>query len=259
MSTKINGYMTNQPIGVFYEQLLKIKPAITKKARKLLLENIAEGACSVIDLARATGNVEGSKDQTVRDIIGKIMVDFADRKREVEQTKRRDPLVDVEMDLFLFPDGERTLFIVNSDSSDLTAMIAKMPNVQNYQYWDNLDKPDQVSSEDWEARRKDWEKMLPGTGRPADRCLVLSMTHSELYTLGAADNVMEHLPSQKSRQSWMGRILYLNENIGLNEDNLEKIVELTSNYMNDNDLKSRMMKKASKFVKPLKIDQKIFP
>lgn len=45
-------------------------------------------------------------------------------------------------------------------NQEILRNIAGFNSVKEYGYWDNVDKLDTVSEEDWEVRRQDWESVI---------------------------------------------------------------------------------------------------
>lgn len=52
-------------------------------------------------------------------------------------------------------------------------LLTKRPEMQDYGYWNNTDKPKDVSDDEWEQRRKDWDDALVSVGIPKDNGMVL--------------------------------------------------------------------------------------
>ena len=46
--------------------------------------------------------------------------------------------------------------------------------IKDYEYWNNTDKPDEISNREWNQREKDWDKALPGLGVPAQFGIVVN-------------------------------------------------------------------------------------
>lgn len=68
------------------------------------------------------------------------------------------------LNVSLFPSGKKT-YGMAFGNSDLIAMLLKRPEFHDYSYWNNVDRPQDISPQAWGARRRIWDKMLP-TGLP---------------------------------------------------------------------------------------------
>jgi hypothetical protein len=111
-----------------------------------------------------------------------LWTDWLDERRKVELTGYRNPLVDTDFKLTLFPVrtgvGEDEIETMKDEVygiayHDTPAWFAKwltMPRVSEYGYWNNSDEPDGMSMKQWDARKRLWESLLTGdkkTGVPS--------------------------------------------------------------------------------------------
>lgn len=91
---------------------------------------------------------------------------LADRKR-VRATMERDPFVDTDFTVTVFPDGRDLLGIVFSEHQAWIRKWFEVADVDDYAYWNNTDPPDNVSAVEWRQRERRWLKVLPRPGVPA--------------------------------------------------------------------------------------------
>lgn len=69
---------------------------------------------------------------------------------------------DFTFNMTLHPIGQKLLGITFARHGEMEKMWLDKPFIEEYCYFDNSDKPDEISSTEWRQRRKDWDKALPG-------------------------------------------------------------------------------------------------
>lgn len=193
MSTKIyNGRILAGPIGKVYGLLLAAKPEAVAIARGLEASWLARRATHMIDDARI-------KDVVVAHPLSDAWSEFMDRRRAVQREGRRDPAIDFELELWLFPRRSTTLAIVNTEQRELREWFDRQPWVSDYSYYDNTDPPDDLTARQWRARRRAWDAVLPGAGVPSERCLTFSIADGGQYRFFGTDEVLRHAPTIEER------------------------------------------------------------
>ena len=68
-------------------------------------------------------------------------------------------------------EGHNPLILVNSESPDYLNSVKKLTVVEEYPYWDNSDKPDEITSIEWLQRREAWDAEV---NDPFDRVLAIN-------------------------------------------------------------------------------------
>jgi hypothetical protein len=132
------------------------------------------------------------------------LIDLDDRRHRIQKSQHRDPLVDFDFEIYLFPAGSKTLCMVNCEQRELLNWFDDLPWVSEYAYWDNSDRDDSVTAAEWRSRKKAWNEVLPGAGVPSERCLTfkLSPTLPLLFKASDAefkDSLLTHVPSRNYR------------------------------------------------------------
>lgn len=89
----------------------------------------------------------------------------------------RDSFTDTRFEITMFPLSKRKTLLLPFYGSNkiLTAFREHLPEVQYYGYWNNTDPDKECSSREWRARRRDWEKALPGVCYPSNEGLTISL------------------------------------------------------------------------------------
>ncbi len=86
--------------------------------------------------------------------------------READRKRYRDPL-DFSAEVAIFWARGRLLAISFWEHRGYDDAWKRATGARDYGYWNNTDEPEDVSPEEWEQRRLDWDAALPGAGVPA--------------------------------------------------------------------------------------------
>lgn len=85
---------------------------------------------------------------------------------------------DLDWTIGMWPQGSQVLAILFTGSAVLRQIWDSNPHIEPWGWWNNTDKPDEVSPRAWSVRRRAWAKALrmdePGGGIPARTALEMS-------------------------------------------------------------------------------------
>lgn len=90
-------------------------------------------------------------------------------------------ILNADMDLSLsfrlavLPAYRKTLAVPFTENQALSQAFLNHPAVSEYGYWDNTDRPEDLSRKQWDARKRAWNQALPGIGVPREHGLVLTI------------------------------------------------------------------------------------
>lgn len=95
-----------------------------------------------------------------------------ERQSKIKATGQRDPAVDFQCDVIIFPEigTGRTLALLFSENQTFKDCFLDDALVSYLGWWNNSDKPDDVTEEEWDQRGKDWDRAV-GNDVPARRGL----------------------------------------------------------------------------------------
>ena len=192
MSITIHGgRIIRQPIGRVYDLLSKVKGQSRDLGRELQIAWMARRAARIIDDARL-------KDEEAEHPLYTAWCEMRDRQREVKRTGRRDPDIDVEFELWLWPLKDRTLINLHTEQRVFTTWFDALPFVEEYAYWDNTDPDETVSKPDWRKRKTDWQRAW-GNGAASDRSMTMVMFNDALPLPATAEEAVTHVPDIDGR------------------------------------------------------------
>jgi hypothetical protein len=92
---------------------------------------------------------------------------------------------DFDVNMVVLPIEDKTLCMPYAHNDVLYDLLTKRPEISEYAYWNNVDPPENISDEEWEQRKNDWDEALPGAGVPKDNGMVL-------HFVEATTDVIEH-------------------------------------------------------------------
>lgn len=124
--------------------------------------------CGFLKESETEGD-ERDSDEDARDgyITGAILR-LLERTAKVEQTHRRDPSIDMGCEVVLFPHESGLYGIAYAENRAIENAFFASEGIERFAYWNNTDRPDDVSEEAWEVRGRLWHELLPGSGVPAE-------------------------------------------------------------------------------------------
>jgi len=86
-----------------------------------------------------------------------------ERSNKIKETMKRDTAYDFDCQITFIPKKDKILAMIFTEQRLLEEVfsghlsIAAPRQVHKYGYWDNSDKPDCVSEEEWDKRAQDWD------------------------------------------------------------------------------------------------------
>lgn len=96
--------------------------------------------------------------------VTKFYGEIVERQQKVNTSGRRDPACDYGFEIAIFPGGYKykdTLALAYVERKELLELFTSRPEVSEFAYWDNTDRPDGITDEAWEERGKAWDAVCP--------------------------------------------------------------------------------------------------
>lgn len=209
MSTKIyNGFrLTHTDLFQIHDAIDEwkdeLKPMITAKLSR------------VIAAAAATRHdehffVKTSSEQAgyLFDPLRAAFADTVERQSLSETTGIREPDVDMNFDIFLFPHAHQVFGIVDCDQGDFVQTWMNKSFVEEFSYWNGSDGPEDISPATWEARGKVWNDIF------AKRFLI-SKTGMQIrcsdVEMPSYEDVLKEVPSFERRAQHVAQLNFTRE------------------------------------------------
>jgi len=88
--------------------------------------------------------------------------EFRDRVEKIRVNRMRDPEIDFEFNITFYPlaKKKKVLGLVSCEQQEWVDLWMDKPFVTGYNYWNNIDKPDDIPTREWNTRKRDWDKVL---------------------------------------------------------------------------------------------------
>jgi hypothetical protein len=210
MSTKIyNGYLLDSSIGnlkdieliskklqAFAEEKL-VPIASGLLAKQIAIEAYRDMDAIAIERYGAGISVSGGID--ISNAIEKATFRIHHRVDTSAERGLRDPAVDMRAIFTIFPMQDKTLAILFADNSDIIAAVDASGLFTEYAYWNNTDKPDDISQQEWDQRKKDWDLAIGETGRPNVNGYQVSLIHEGFFPALTDEEVIAVAPNLDDR------------------------------------------------------------
>lgn len=122
-----------------------------------------------------------------------------ERQHEIKKTGRRDNEVDFDFEVSVMPHGRKIYGIIFTERGKWRDLFMEQPEISDFSYWNNSDKPEGVSSQEWKRRYKVWDKILISgpDAVPAMRGLYAQCTSESLYV--SADDIVAAIKPHEVR------------------------------------------------------------
>jgi len=206
MSTKIyNGYKINNINSLLElkEFCQRITPIFEEAQKQLLGKITADIAVKIIDKLKFNLSVdyyitkEHKNKKFTNSVYREAKYLVEEKQRKIKQTGQRDPSYDIEINIIFIPIQNKMLSIFYAERQELTNIWKNFDEVEYYGYWDNTDRDEKCTEDEWDQRDKDWEEALPGVGIPSENGFVWSAL--ENIPLYGINEVLNNLPSDENR------------------------------------------------------------
>lgn len=198
--------------------------------QRKLAQLMARDAARIIDRAAAAGLL-GSAAEAPGTPMSQVRADIEDRQRRIRASGFRDPEVDFDTQVVIFPTGDIIMGMVFCEQPDWIDALLDDPMIEPKPYWDSSDRPDTLTDADWVARRAIWMHILDRDpfGRPAQAGLSFEMSPPHIFpNIG---QIVSDQPSFESRVDFIAREAVLAralaEEAGA-EDALQMVIKMQS-------------------------------
>lgn len=170
MSTKIfNGYYIDKCSLYDLQSLsMNIRTQMEPVFERLYATKVLEIAISIADYAAMLDNGLYVRKDVGKEILkaiddpkssplwsAKMIVD--ERSYKIERTQIRDMDYDFDCKITFVSIVDKILTMIFTEQKALQDVFESFSNVHRYGYWNNSDRPDDVSEEEWDQRAKDWD------------------------------------------------------------------------------------------------------
>ncbi|EYR64877.1 hypothetical protein N866_03270 [Actinotalea ferrariae CF5-4] len=194
MSTKLHhGYRLAEGVDPF-DFIATVRAHIDPVRDRADARILAERTIDIIDKAAVRGAVTHAGTDLAAlmktPLISAYMA-YEEEQAELKDTDRRQDPNRFELSIGRDSVSGRHAVLLFAEESSLVEAFRTLPEVEQYGYWNNTDRPDDVTKAQWEDRRAFWDRVLPGYTAP-----VVAMMSWRLR--GTYDGAMTGLVANRS-------------------------------------------------------------
>lgn len=207
MSTKLHhGHRLAEGVDPF-AFIATVRTALNPVRDRADARILAEKVVEIIDKAAVHG-LPDDPDAPLNDMMSAPLtaayLAYEDEQAKLGKTDRRHDPNRVELAIGLDQQTGRYGVLLFADCDLLVDAFRAMPQVEEYPYWNNSDRPDEVTETEWVERREFWDRMLPGCAAPAEVMFTWSLRgpyNPGMMSLVANRSplILEELPSVDRR------------------------------------------------------------
>ena len=198
MSTKIyNGYKIPKSLDVLQDFIIDFR----NKAEEIVLNDLTKLTAEMTSYNVDRFFFNSLKEPELADsALQKVMRLIDDEYSKIKKTKQRNPTYDFECEVsVLVPkESDKILLLLFTEKQNIKSLFESYEFIEEYCYWNNSDKPNDISESDWKQREIDWNKALPGSGVPARNGLSFELI-GEWLPMFDASEVIKNMPSFEDR------------------------------------------------------------
>ncbi len=207
MSTKIyNGFCVNAGSAHANLQLLgRLKSAVQGLVDKKHSALVAQRLVHKVDVFCVNAHSKEPLHESLAEIANSsiwwtVVDKLHEEQRECRRSQERSPLVDCDVELFLRldPESGKLLGYLQEERVGVHSLLLQSEGIEDYGYWNNTDKPDDVTEEAWEERAAAWNRVLD-----SEDIAVLSMRWEPSFE--SREAVLAALPSMEERATRRAR------------------------------------------------------
>lgn len=200
MSTRIhNGLISHLPLAETHQRLIEVKGEMQAIALKGTHRWLAQHAASLLDRMALSDRAITRILADHRSVYTEIRNRLDEAHAEIKKGYRQ-PDIDFDAEVILFPYGDHTLLFPIIESSKQTEHLKGQTWCTEYGYWDNTDGPENLSKEEFKARGKVWDEVVGKSGVPAERGLSFQLSSNfDMQVRFTLDGIIEAMPSLKER------------------------------------------------------------
>lgn len=199
MSTKIyTGFrLRNTSLEQALELVNEFRPVIAEKSKEMLADSLAKRLVHQVDLIarnHAAGNMVPVEETTCDEVWDAMMSDLD------EALRGGGFLIDSSsFQINLFALGDDVLGITHSAQDQWEDIWAKLPQVEDYHFQDQSDRPSHLTEAEWEQREADWNTVYGDKWWDANMYGLVATVHPERGPKPSIEDVFAKIPDMATR------------------------------------------------------------
>lgn len=206
-----------------------------ERCKDMELRQVAEGAVEEID-KRDVSDVSGANFPDLEmPPMQKVREERAEAIREIEMYSRRNPIIDPEFKVSLYLNNGKWYGMWRCEQDDWAKEWMEMAGVDEFNYWNGSDRPDDLSEEDWDSRRAVWSEIFSSHNVNTKSGFEAQIVPQRPFLTYGVDDVLNWVPDFELRldraarnalrdrmfgeyverdQDWMAKVMRIHQEIG---------------------------------------------
>ena len=200
MSTKIyNGMISDCALEDTHAKLIELKDEMRQIALAGTHAWLANHACYILDRMAMSDRPLTPVVAQQRSVYSEIRDKLDHAYSEIKKGYRQ-PGIDFDSEVLLFPMNKRTLIFPLIESEEQLKLLQSQSWRSEYGYWDNSDGPKDVSHAAFKKRGKAWDDAMGPTGVPAERGLTFQISSNfDVQLRFTLEGIIAAMPSIDKR------------------------------------------------------------
>jgi hypothetical protein len=198
---------------------MELRTLMEEKAIEICERLVAERVADIVDTYMGRGEEELKAKYGAKriDITSSLLSEaywdlFQEHKKFKKKDTFSDPEANFECKVVFFPAKRKLLALFLSYHKEYRDTWENLDLVQEYKYYNNIERPKNMTKGKWERRRKVWNEVLPGAGVPAlngmeIKCVIHMPMGNELRK----EEILKHLPTLETRLRTQARDIAFQE------------------------------------------------
>jgi hypothetical protein len=164
MSTKIYTGFKIDTIDILEVQAIlnEHHKSVKEITKEKIIEHLIKSAVKEFD----RDTIE--KKDTDKNYISEANYDMEDRQKKIKQTMSRDPEVDFDAEIAIFPFEGKFYGIYYTEKEEFYDNLLTNSKVVEFSYWNSTDHPKNITKQEWEEREKIWDTIFKGNELPCE-------------------------------------------------------------------------------------------
>lgn len=204
MGTYLNGVRFHVPLETVLDRLVAVRPVVEAMQKSLHASFVATRACDLLDSYHVLGGERLLPDRPLRE----ASQELEERWKAMQRDKRRDPAIDTDASIVLFPQGPTVLGLVQTEMEPFVTLMRDLAG-EDWS-WGTYERPKGVEEAAWEERERTWTAAMAPAWIPSRTGL--SYSYNQPYpTMVSPEDALAHLPDAQRRARSVAREAALDE------------------------------------------------
>lgn len=252
MSTKIyNGCQFNTTDLTLIFKRLK---GLQKEAEAIQVRHITKilSGWAVRKLDAITVGLAPPLDQSTRSFFGSLKSEMSTEMHKSKHSTSNNWPYDMDFEVSVLPLRGKVLGIPYFRIEGHKKLWESLNWVKEYGYWNNTDRPDNVTAPEWTQRRRDWDKVLPDDNpTPAENgysFTVANQTNPQLALYKIQDIDYRMIVSKEARAKEQAETFVMNQWCKDNKTEWEKSTSAMFRYLREDEGSAKVKAKAAEYL-----------